>query len=157
MKISKLILLFLSTGVSVFGQEKNSNANELLGFLEGKWQNHSFIISEGIPVKVEEYSETMKIKDLQTLTITAHGFQEGKDLSKDMEFTLNGNEVAMRQGDFVARGEKVGNVYYLRGKHGEKEYRFRLYTLGDKYIFQSEEWEAGKVTNINMSYLVREE
>jgi hypothetical protein len=56
-------------------------ANELVQFLSGKWDNVSFEIADGKPIKREAYPETMVIKDPHTLTITAHGFRDGKDLT----------------------------------------------------------------------------
>lgn len=58
--------------------------NDLVKFLTGKWDNISFEISNGKPVKKEECPETMIVKDPDTLSITAHGFKDGKDLTKDM-------------------------------------------------------------------------
>jgi hypothetical protein len=134
---------------------KTSNANDLVNFLEGKWDNISFEISDGKPVKKEEYPETMIIKDPDTLTITAHGFRDGKDLTKDMKLEVRGENVTMSQGDFSASGKREDNVYSLKSLYKGSEFRFRLYTLGDKYVFHRETWKDGKIQQIDMSYLIR--
>lgn len=130
-------------------------ANELVSFLADKWDNVSFEISDGRPVKREAYAETMVIKDFDTLTITAHGFRNGKDLTKDMRLELRGDEVTLLQGDFVVKGKREDKVYSLKGMYKEAEYRFRLYTLGDKYVFHRETWKKGKIEQVDMSYLTR--
>lgn len=130
-------------------------ANDLVNFLAGKWDNVSFEISDGKDIKREAYPETMVIKDRDTLTITAHGFRDGKDLTKDMHLIVKGNAVTMQQGEFVAKGNREDSLYTLRGVFKGHEYRFRLYTLGDKYVFHRETWKNGKIEQIDMSYLIR--
>ena len=122
-----------------------SKPNDFVSFLLGKWDNVSFGISDGKPIKSEAYPETMIGKDTDTLTITAHGVLNGKDLTKDMRLELRGNDITMKQGSFIAKGKREDNVYSLKGESGENEYRFRLYTLGDKYVFHRETWKAGKI------------
>jgi hypothetical protein len=129
--------------------------NDLVGFLIGKWDNVSFEVSDGKPVKREAYPETMVMKDADTLTITAHGYRDGKDLTKDMHLAVRGNEVTMSQGTFSAKGTREDNVYSLRGTFEGTEYRFRLYTMGDKYVFHRETWKDGKIQQMDMSYLIR--
>jgi hypothetical protein len=129
--------------------------NDLVSFLQGKWDNVSFEIENDRAVKREAYPETMVIKDEKTLTITAHGFRDGKDVSKDMTLEINGNEVLMTQGPFRAVGRRENNVYSLKGTIKGLEMRFRLYTMGDKYVFHREIWKDGKCTQIDMSYLTR--
>jgi len=130
-------------------------ANDLVTFLSGKWDNVSFEISDGNSIKREAYPETMLIKSFDTLTITAHGYRDAKDLTKDMHLELRGNVVTIRQGSFVAKGTREGNLYSLKGEAEGTEYRFRLYTLGDKYVFHRETWRSGQVTQVDMSYLSR--
>lgn len=132
-----------------------SNANDLVNFLEGKWENVSFEVSEGSPIKKEQYPETMVIKDKDTLTITAHGYRDGKDLTKDMTLELRGNAIKMKQGKFEASGKREDNVYSLKADFEGLQYRFRLYTLSDKYVFHRETWKDGKIRQVDMSYLVR--
>ena len=55
---------------------KNREPNDLVKFLTGKWDNVSFEISDGRPVKKESYTETMVVKDPDSITITAHGFKD---------------------------------------------------------------------------------
>lgn len=97
----------------------------------------------------------MAIKDTDTLTITAHGFRDGKDLTKDMHLELRGNDITMSQGDFKVTGVREANVYSMKGVYKGTEFRFRLYTIGDKYVFHRETWKNGKIEQIDMSYLVR--
>jgi len=137
-------------------QTEAHKANEIVSFLEGKWHNYSFIISNNNPVTREDYKETMCIKNDSVLTITAHNFKDGKDLTHDMILILKNDSIIMQQKSFIATGKREGNVYYLKGFAGGKEYRFRLYTMGDKYIFHNEVWANGKIEMMNMSYLIRE-
>ena len=130
-------------------------SNDIVNFLVGKWDNVSFEISDGKSIKRETYPETMVAKDPDTLTITAHGFRNGKNLTKDMRLELRGDEITMSQGLFIAKGKREDKVYSLKGESDGNEYRFRLYLLGDKYVFHRETWKAGKITQIDMSYLIR--
>lgn len=129
--------------------------NDLVNFLSGSWQNVSFEVSDGKEVKREEYPETMVVKSEHVLTITAHGFRNGKDVTKDMNLELQGSDITMSQGSFKARGKREGNVYSLAGKHGDEELRFRLYAMGDKYVFHRETWKNGLIQQMDMSYLQR--
>lgn len=139
-------------GICMAGQ---TTSNELIAFLAGKWDNVSFEIADGRDVKREAYSETMVVKDADTMTITAHGYRDGHDLTKDMHLILRGDDITMQQGDFKATGKREGNVYSMRGAAGGAEYRFRLYAMGDRYVFHRETWRNGKLEQIDMSYLVR--
>jgi hypothetical protein len=129
--------------------------NDLVSFLAGDWDNTSFEVSEGKPIKKETYSETMVVKDKDTLTITAHQFRDGNDLTKDMQLKIKGRHASLSQGGFTAMGNREGNFYFFRGKEAGKEYRLRLYTLGDKYVFNREIWSDGQVKQVDMSYLTR--
>jgi hypothetical protein len=139
-----------------YAQSGNQNANQLVSFLEGNWHNYSILISDNSPVEQEDYKETMRIKNDTTITITAHEYKDGNDLTRDMVLIIDNDKVVMKQGDFIATGRYEGNVYYLTGYAGDKEYRFRLYTMGEKYVFHNEVWAKGKIEMINMSYLERE-
>lgn len=139
-----------------YAQSGNQNANQLVSFLEGKWHNYSILISNNSAVNQEDYKETMRIKNDTTITITAHEYKDGKDLTRDVVLIIDNDKVVMKQGDFIATGEYEGNVYYLKGYAGDKEYRFRLYAMGDKYVFHNEVWANGIIEMINMSYLERE-
>jgi hypothetical protein len=130
--------------------------NDLVKFLAGNWENISFEIADGRPVKRESYSESMLVKDNDTLTITAHAFREGKDLIKDMHIVVRGHHAVLSQGPFKAKGRREGNAYYFTGKDEGKEYRLRVYTMGDKYVFHREIWSAGQIEEIDMSYLLRQ-
>lgn len=76
-------------------------------------------------------------KDADTLVITAHGFKKGQDLTKDMRLEVKGNQVTVGQESFKASGTREDAVYSLKGVVDSTEYRFRLYTLGDKYVLFS--------------------
>jgi hypothetical protein len=162
-KIKDEILEFFKGTLDFPGKSKiqkqgtdNQNANRLVSFLEGKWHNYSILVSDNNPVKKEDYKETMSIKNDSTITITAHSYKDSKDLTRDMTLVVKKDYVTMQQGNFIARGTRKGNVYSLKGYAGDKEYRFRLYTMGDKYVFHNEVWANGEVEMINMSYLERE-
>jgi len=130
--------------------------NELIKFLVGNWQNVSFEIADSKPVKKESYAESMVLKDNDTITITAHGYKNGKDLVKDMRLVLKGQRTELSQGPYVAKGKREKNVYYFVGKENGKEYKLRLYTLGDKYVFNREIWSDGRVEEVDISYLVKQ-
>ncbi|NBW82183.1 hypothetical protein EBR21_10570 [bacterium] len=144
----------LILGNQAFGGDKKAG-NDLVNFLSGSWQNVSFEISDGKDVKREEYAETMVMKSEHVLTITAHGFLNGKDVTKDMSLELHGNDIVMSQGTFKATGKREGNLYSLSGKIGDNELRFRLYTMGNKYVFHRETWKNGLIQQVDMSYLQR--
>ena len=148
-----MMLMWLSTA---FAQPQTTVPDDIVSFLHGKWHNYSFFIADGTPVGEQDYKETMKKKNDTTLTITAHNYKAGEDLTRDMILVVKDSSIVMRQGAFEAVGKREGNVYYLKGEAGDKEYRFRLYTLGDKYIFHSEVWADEKMEMMNMSYLERE-
>jgi len=133
----------------------HKQSNELVSFLIGKWDNLSFEVTDGKPVKTETYSETMIAKDFDTLIITAHEYRNGKDLSREMCLKLDGNNITMMQGDFLAKGKCENNLYTFAASINESEYRFRIYTLGDKFVFHRETWKNGNVVQVDMSYLVR--
>lgn len=137
-------------------QDSKKEPNEIVSFLEGNWHNYTIFVSNDNAVSKQDYKETMQIKNDSTLTITAHKFKDGEDLTKDMVLAIRGNSIVMQQGNFKATGEREGNVYHLKGTFEDKEYRFRLYTMGDKYIFHNEVWADGHMVMMNMSYLVRE-
>ncbi|MCA1760972.1 MAG: hypothetical protein LC658_14495 [Bacteroidales bacterium] len=155
-KTNLTIAILIMTFGSSIAQTSEKTANEIVSFLAGKWHNFSYFVVEDEPVQQQDYKETMVIKNDSTLTITAHEYKDGKDLTRDMTLLIGEDKITMRQGDFSATGSREGNAYYLKGNSGGKEYRFRLYTLGDKYIFHSEVWANGKMEMMNMSYLVRE-
>ncbi len=133
----------------------STQPNDLVKFLAGEWDNISFEISNDKPVKKEEYHETMLIKDDDTLTITAHGLRDGKDVTKDMHLEVRDDLITMSQGAFKATGTREDSVYSMKAIFEGMEYRFRLYTLGDKYVFHRETWKNGKIQQIDMSYLLR--
>lgn len=153
--ILAVTILIMALG-STSAQTSEKKANEIVSFLSGEWHNFSYFIAENEPVQQQDYRETMAIKNDSTLMITAHEYKEGNDLTRDMTLLINKDIITMRQGDFSATGNREGNVFYLKGDSGGKEYRFRLYLLGDKYIFHSEVWAGGKMEMMNMSYLLRE-
>lgn len=147
-----VIALGLTSSPAIGAEEPN----DLVKFLAGNWENTSFEISDGKPVKRESYSESMLVKDKDTLTITAHAYKDGKDLTKDMHIEVRGHHALLSQGQFTAKGKREGNAYYFKGKEKDKEYRLRVYTMGDKYVFHREIWSDGQIQEIDMSYLLRQ-
>jgi hypothetical protein len=87
-------------------EETRSKPNELVKFLEGTWITTDITITPSHEIKTAEYKEIMKIRDPETITITALGIDDGKDVTKDTIIRMNGDEVIMSQGDFSARGKK---------------------------------------------------
>lgn len=156
----KNILVSILILMTLFGQTAaqtgNRKANELVSFLEGTWHDYTVYMAKGTPVDRQNYTETMSIKNDSTLTITAHNYKDGKDVTRDMILVIDNDNVVMRQGNFEATGRREGNAYSLTGYADNKEYRFRLYMMGDTYIFHSETWGDGNIEAMNMSYLVRE-
>ena len=72
-----------------------------------------------------------------------------------MRLEVNGNTIVMSQGSFRAEGQKEGNTYSLIGDHEDIEFLFRLYMMGDKYVFHRESWKDGNIYQMDMSYLLR--
>ena len=56
----------------------------------------------------------MVVKDADTLTITAHGFRDGKDITKNMHLEVRGKKVTMSHGVFKATGTREDSVYSLK-------------------------------------------
>ncbi len=56
--------------------------NELIRFLEGVWFTRDVTITSRGEVKITEYKEVMKVKNHETITITALGIDEGKDVTR---------------------------------------------------------------------------
>jgi hypothetical protein len=135
--------------------ERGSRANEIVEFLEGTWVTRDVTITPSKEVKVEEYKEVMKIKDSETVSITALGIDKGRDVTRDMVIRLDGDRVVLSQRDFFAKGVKKGNLVSLRGTHDGLVFDFRLYLLGDKYVFQKDVWKGSKIVEVQMSHLLR--
>lgn len=134
--------------------EKSPKPNEIIGFLSGKWKTKDIVMTEGSEIQSREYIEIMKIKDSSTVTITAKGYDNGRDLTRDMTIEV-GKDVVLKQGTFSAIGSKVGNSISLDGIQDNRTYRFRLYLLGDKFIFERDVIEKGNIVEVQMSYLTR--
>jgi len=130
-------------------------ANEIVEFLEGTWVTRDVTVTAGEEVKVEEYEEVMRVKDFETVRITAVGIDKGKDVTRDMVIRLVGDRVVLSQRDFSAEGVKNGNFVSLRGAYGDLVYDFRLYLLGDRYVFEKDVWRGSKIVEVQMSYLLR--
>ena len=128
--------------------------NEIIRFLEGTWTTRDITVVEGSGVTFESYVEEMKIKDPETVSITAFAYDKGKDMTRDMSIEING-EVVLKQGNFSARGSKKGNCINLSGKEGDRIYNFRIYLLDDKFIFQKDVLKNDIVVEAQMSCLVR--
>ena len=106
-------------------------------------------------VKVEEYVEVMKVKDFETVSITALGLDKGNDVTRDMVIRLLGDRVVLSQRDFSAEGVKKGNFVSVRGDYGDLVFDFRLYFLDGKYVFEKDVWRGSKIVEVQMSYLLR--
>jgi hypothetical protein len=135
--------------------ENKSRANEIVEFLEGTWVTRDVTVTPRQEVKVEEYEEIMKIKNSETVSITALGVDKGKDVTRDMIIRLVGDKVVLSQRNFSATGVKKGNFVSIRGTHNDLMYDFRLYLLDDKYVFQKDIWREGKIVEVQMSHLLR--
>jgi len=150
-----LLIIFIAYAFGTSSASRADTPNDLVKFLAGEWEDVSFEISDGKPVKRESYLETMIVKDKDTLTITAHEYRDGKDLTKDMHLEVRGQQALMSQGSDTLKGKREGNVYYFKTKDKDKEFRLRLYTMGDKYVFHREIWSNGEIQQMDMSYLLR--
>jgi hypothetical protein len=135
--------------------EDRGRANEIVEFLEGTWVTRDVTVTPDQEVKVEEYTEVMKVKDFETITITALGLDKGKDVTRDMVIRLVGDLVVLSQRDFSAEGVKKGNFVSVRGAYGDLVFDFRLYLLDDKYVFEKDVWRGSKIVEVQMSYLLR--
>jgi hypothetical protein len=130
-------------------------ANEIVEFLEGTWVTRDVTLTPDKEVKFEEYKEVMKVKDPETIRITALGIDKGEDVTRDMVIRLVGDKVVLSQRDFCAEGVKKGNLVSLTGTHDDLVFDFRLYLLDDKYVFQKDVWRGSKIVEVQMSYLLR--
>lgn len=136
-------------------EEAKSKPNDIIKFLEGTWTTRDTTITPNQKIKIEEYGEIMKIKNPETITITALGINKGKNVTRDMTIKMKGYEVIMSQGDFSAKGMKKGNFVSLRGTYQDRVFDFRLYVLEDKYVYQKDVWENNNIIETQMSYLLR--
>jgi hypothetical protein len=144
----------LLDGGMLLGETKRKS-NEVIKFLEGTWITKDVTIAPDQEVKIREYREIMKMKDPETITITARGIDKEKDVTRDITFRIDGDKVIMSQGDFSARGTRKGNMISLEGRLQDYSFDFRLYLLADKYVYQKDVWKNSKVIESQMSYLVR--
>jgi hypothetical protein len=128
--------------------------NDVIRFLDGTWTTKDITVVAGSKVTFADYIEEIKIKDHETISITAFAYDNGKDKIRNMTIALDG-EVVLRQGTFSARGSKKGNCITLSGKEGNKTYNFRMYLMDDKFIFQRDVLEDDMVVEAQMSYLIR--
>jgi hypothetical protein len=135
--------------------ERRGRANKLVRFLEGTWITRDTTLTPDQEVKIEEYTEIMKIKDFETITITALGVDKGQDVTRDMVIRVVGDKVTLSQRGFSAEGLMRGNFVSLRGAYQDSVFDFRLYLLNDKYIYQKDVWKDNKITEVQMSYLLR--
>lgn len=129
--------------------------NELVQFLEGKWINTNVEVHLDLPLSKKTLRETRRKKGMDSITITSLDSDTGKEIVKDLQLIVRGNEIKMRQGSFMAKGTKKGNVYLLNGRLDNKEYFFRLYLMEDKFVFHREIWMDGRVQNLDISCLER--
>lgn len=134
--------------------EDDMQPNEIIRFLVGKWKTKDVVITADKEIQSRDYIEIMEAKNSTTVTVTALGYDKGKDLKRDMTIELN-DVVALRQGDFSASGSKHGNSISLSGSQDDRTYQFRMYLLDDKFIFQRDVIEQGNVVEAQMSYLMR--
>ena len=155
-----IVLMQCCLFIFIFPAKSAEETNDLIEFLKGEWQNTSFEIADARPIKKLSYSETMVRKDNDTLTITAHKSRDGKGSIKDMHIQIKGHRAILELGPFKASGKRENNCYVFTGKDKSqdvrKDYRLRLYTLGDKYVFIREIWSGGAVEEVDMSYLTRQ-
>jgi hypothetical protein len=136
-------------------EEGRRKANGIIEFLEGTWVTRDVTLAPNREVRVEEYKEIMKIKDSETISITALGIDKGQDVTRDMTIKLEGDKVTLSQRDFSAEGVKKGNAVSIRGTYNDLVFEFRLYLLDDKYVYQKDVWKDGKIVEVQMSYLLR--
>ena len=73
----KIMLILFFLAFSFCKAQSNIEANELVRFLKGEWQNVTVSIKDGAPVKINKYTETMKVKSANAIAITAHGYNKG--------------------------------------------------------------------------------
>ncbi len=129
--------------------------NEIVQFLEGEWWNVDITITEESGVRLNEYREMMVVKDDQTLTVTAFKIKDGQDVTKDIIIKMDGDSVTLAQGDFEAHGVKNGNFVSLSGRTADFVIDFRLYLMGNTYIYQKDVRKGDDIVESQMSYLER--
>jgi len=149
------LLLIAVTSIAASDVADTTVPNEVVRFLEGEWWNVDITVSKEGDITLNEYREKMTVKDHQTLTVTAFEIREGVDVTKDITVRIDGDSVVLAQEGFEARGIKTGNRLILEGKHGAYRIEFRLYLMGDAYIYQKDVWLDGEIVQSQMSYLQR--
>ncbi len=132
-----------------------NKANTIIRFLEGAWTAHNTMITDD-RVNHDTYDETITIKNDDTISITAHGVDEGKDLTRDMTIHLNGEQITLKQGDYEARGTFKENHASLHTKNYQgKDFDTRIRLLNNTYIYQMDVFEHGKCIMSQMSHLTK--
>lgn len=135
----------------------SEKCNKIISFLKGKWFCKNIIVIPNSEIIKSEYKEKMVIKNYDTVEITAFGIKDGEDLTKDMTIKLeNENNVTLIQDDYMAQGKMEGNLITLSsGLYEGDKYKTRLYLMEDKFIYQQDVWNEGKVGKNQISYLKR--
>lgn len=134
---------------------KNKKPNPIITFLEGKWTAHNTMITDD-RVNHDTYDETITIKDADTVSITAHGVDDGKDITREMTISLDGETLTLKQGDYEAVGVFKNNHAHLHTKNYQgKDFDTRIMLLNNTYIYQMDVYEHDTCIMSQMSHLIK--
>jgi len=129
--------------------------NEIIAFLEGRWLCENWMVDDH-EKHVATYEETMRIHDRDTVEITAHNVKDGQNITKKMLLKVEGDRVKMKQGDFEANGNFIGNKITLENNDYEgARYHFVLYLMNDYFVFEKEKLKGSQVVEKQLSTLKR--
>lgn len=133
----------------------NNRVNHVIRFLEGSWTAYNTMITDD-RINHDTYDETITIKDAETVSITAHGVDDGKDITRNMTIHLDGDQLTLKQGDYEARGTFIHNHAHLHTKNYQgKDFDTRIRQLKNTYIYQMDVYEHGICIMSQMSHLIR--
>jgi hypothetical protein len=133
--------------------EQVFDANPVVKFLSGGWQNQTYIVHSTAGVDSSSYREEMKAVDQHTLSITAFDYPGKGDITREMRVEVLENSATLSQGPFVAKGVVKANMLELTGELDKKMYVLRLYMLGERFVFHREVWAEGVVESTDFSWL----
>lgn len=133
----------------------NKQANPIIQFLEGTWTARNTMITDD-RVNHDTYDETITIKDAETVSITAHGVNDGKDITREMTIRVHDNTLTLKQGDYEARGTLKNNHATLLTKNYQgKDFETRITLMDNTYIYQMDVYQNETCIMSQMSHLTK--
>ncbi|MFO7969441.1 MAG: hypothetical protein R6U15_04945 [Candidatus Izemoplasmatales bacterium] len=130
--------------------------NKIIKYLSGKWNCKNIVIKPKEKPREFSYKETIKIKNNNTISITAFGIDNGNDFTKDMQIDLSDNHLTLSQDDFSVAGKYFENFAELVNEnYRNNKYLIRIFLLEENYIYQMEVYNKTKLISSQFSYLTK--